>query len=90
MYKCIAHYIAKVVTEKEKKEENLDPTNYMYTLQEKFLYFSAVMDPSKLTGFMSFFRVYIIYWRIYNLSPSTITALAGLIPGVEGTGCCWG
>ena len=27
MYKCIAHYISKIVAEDERKEGNVDPTN---------------------------------------------------------------
>ena len=33
LYKCIAHYIAKVVAEEERKEGNLDPTNYTRKIQ---------------------------------------------------------
>ena len=33
IYKCIAHYIAKVVTKEERKEKNLDPTNYTRKIQ---------------------------------------------------------
>ena len=30
---CIAHYIANVVAEEERKEGNLDPTNYTCKIQ---------------------------------------------------------
>ena len=33
VYKCIAHYIAKVVAEEEKEEGNLNPTNYTRKIQ---------------------------------------------------------
>ena len=34
-YKCLAHYIAKIVTEEETKEGNLDPTNYTRKIQNE-------------------------------------------------------
>ena len=34
-YKCIAHYTAKIVTEEERKEGNLDPMNYTCYIQTK-------------------------------------------------------
>ena len=33
IYKCIAHYIAKIVAEEERTEGNLDPTNYTHKIQ---------------------------------------------------------